>query len=122
MRAVASMEEVGPAVLMGALTTLVATLPLGLATSIIFRTFFKCMIGINVLGSLHGLVFMPAVLALAGDFPCRCRKNDQRANVSLAGNELENPGLPEPGSPTGTRADRIHPAEESDGDTSVFSL
>ncbi|KAJ1422063.1 patched [Ochromonadaceae sp. CCMP2298] len=54
--------EIGPAVLLGCSTTFLGTMPLAFADSVIFRTFFKMFFLIIVLGGVHGLVLLPAIL------------------------------------------------------------
>ena len=62
----AMLQEIGPPVLLGGLTTLLGIAPLSLSSSTIFRTFFKMFFGIIFYGVGHGLVFMPVVLSLVG--------------------------------------------------------
>ena len=65
--AVAGMlQEIGPPVLLGGLTTFLGISPLILSNSTVFRTFFKMFLGIIVFGLGHGLVLMPVVLSLLG--------------------------------------------------------
>ena len=56
--------EIGPSVLMGALTTFIGIMPLLFANSAIFRTFFKMFFLIIVFGAAHGLILLPAIITL----------------------------------------------------------
>ena len=52
----AMLVEIGPPVLLGGATTLIGIAPLSLASSTVFRTFFKMFFSIIVYGIGHGLV------------------------------------------------------------------
>merc|ERR1719421_185080 len=61
-----ALEEMGTAVVHGALSTFLAVLVLSLSKSYIFRIFFKQFFGICVFGASHGLVLLPTILSLVG--------------------------------------------------------
>ena len=60
------LQEIGPPVFLGGLTTSLGIAPLAASNSNIFRTFFKMFLGIIVYGVGHGLVLMPVILSLFG--------------------------------------------------------
>jgi hypothetical protein len=60
----AAVCQIGPSVLLGASTTLVGVLPLGFASSYIFRIFFKMFIATIFLALLHAFFFLPALLLI----------------------------------------------------------
>ncbi|GBG29778.1 Niemann-Pick C1 protein [Hondaea fermentalgiana] len=60
------LAKVGPAVFLSIFTTFLGTMPLGAASSEVFRIFFRCFISIAVFGGLYALVFLPVVLSLIG--------------------------------------------------------
>lgn len=55
--------DMGPAVLLGGLSTLLGLLPLAGTTSDIFQTFFKLMAGTIGFGLAAGLLLVPSVMA-----------------------------------------------------------
>jgi len=61
-----ALVEIGPAVLLGATTTFIGTVPLGFAKSEVFRVFFRAMLGVIVFGTVHGFIFTPVVMSLLG--------------------------------------------------------
>mmetsp|Transcript_54018 Transcript_54018/g.69363 ORF Transcript_54018/g.69363 Transcript_54018/m.69363 type:complete len:930 (+) Transcript_54018:98-2887(+) len=63
-RMVAALAEVGGAVAIGGLTTFVGVLPLSLASSFVYRLFFKLFLSIVTLGLFHGLVVAPLFMIL----------------------------------------------------------
>jgi len=66
-RMVCALEDVGGAVLIGGLTTLVGVMPLAFASSFIYRVFFSLFLTIVVLGLVHGFVVVPTLLVLGQD-------------------------------------------------------
>ena len=60
------LQEIGPPVFLGGLTTFLGIAPLAASNSAIFRTFFKMFFGIIVYGVGHGLILMPVILSLFG--------------------------------------------------------
>lgn len=68
-RVQAAVEGVGPAVLHGGFSTLLAFLMLSPSDSHLFISFFKIFIGVALFGLFHGLVLMPVLLALIGPEP-----------------------------------------------------
>jgi len=63
-RMIKAMNQVGVAVFLGAMTTLLGVMPLSLASSFIYRQFFILMVQIILLGVLHGFVLVPVLLML----------------------------------------------------------
>lgn len=68
-RVKAAVEGVGPAVLHGGFSTLLAFVMLSPSDSHLFISFFKIFIGVAIFGLFHGLVLMPVLLALIGPEP-----------------------------------------------------
>ena len=60
------MTEIGPAVLNGGLSTLLAFILLATSKSYVFLSFFKIFFLICLFGLFHGLVALPVLLALLG--------------------------------------------------------
>jgi len=58
----AALSHIGPSVLLGASTTLIGVLPLGFASSYIFRIFFKMFIATILLALLHAFFFLPVMM------------------------------------------------------------
>ncbi|CAM9853375.1 unnamed protein product [Chrysoparadoxa australica] len=58
-----AMGEIGPSVLLGVSTTFLGMVPMSLARSAIFETFFKMFLAIVALASFHGLVLLPVLLS-----------------------------------------------------------
>ena len=63
------MNKIGPAVLNGGLSTLLAFILLSTSKSYVFLSFFKVFFLICVFGLFHGLVALPVALALIGPEP-----------------------------------------------------
>ena len=74
-RVLRALKEVGPAVLLGLITTFIGVLPLGFASSAAFRVFFKMFLAIVVSGLLHGFLLLPVLLAM---FPPRSLSDFQK--------------------------------------------
>lgn len=77
----AMLQEIGPPVFLGGLTTFIGIAPLAASNSNIFRTFFKMFFGIIVYGVGHGLVLMPVVLSLLGSMSGRDVATTQDSTV-----------------------------------------
>ena len=60
------MTKIGPAVLNGGLSTLLAFILLSTSNTYVFLSFFKIFFLICVFGLFHGLVALPVLLALIG--------------------------------------------------------
>eukprot|EP00058_Branchiostoma_floridae_P024565 XP_002610055.1 hypothetical protein BRAFLDRAFT_125689 [Branchiostoma floridae] len=69
-RAVFALYSLGMPILQGALSTILGVAALSTAPSYIFRTFFKTMFLVILLGAFHGLVILPVVLTFVGQGVC----------------------------------------------------
>jgi predicted RND superfamily exporter protein len=65
----ATMGEIGPAVSLGVLTTLLGTLPLACSSAEIFRYFFRIFLCIIVFSAAHAFILGPALLYLSDPSP-----------------------------------------------------
>ena len=65
-RTVEMLRTMGSSVLAGGISTFLGILPLALSTSAVFYTVFIAFVGLVTLGTGHGLIFMPALLATVG--------------------------------------------------------
>lgn len=65
-RVIGALAEIGPAVFLGAFSTFLGVAPLALASSEIFRVFFKSFGSIVVFGMIHGFILVPVLLSLVG--------------------------------------------------------
>ena len=63
------MTEIGPAVLNGGLSTLLAFILLATSKSYVFLSFFKIFFLICLFGLYNGLIALPVLLSLAGPVP-----------------------------------------------------
>eukprot|EP00118_Oscarella_pearsei_P009039 m.49563 g.49563 ORF g.49563 m.49563 type:complete len:221 (+) comp34012_c0_seq1:2142-2804(+) len=75
--------DVGFPIVQGAMSTIIAAIPLVLTPSYIFRTFFKTMFLVIVFGFLHGFLILPVVLSLIGPSSKRILKKKE----SVSGKE-----------------------------------
>ena len=66
LRVIDALGKIGGSVFLGGLSTFLAIMPTGFASSTVFQTFFKMFVGIVVLGLLHGLAILPVYLTLLG--------------------------------------------------------
>eukprot|EP00039_Didymoeca_costata_P017940 m.331449 g.331449 ORF g.331449 m.331449 type:complete len:920 (+) comp16731_c0_seq1:118-2877(+) len=65
-RAKQALDEIGPAVTNGLISTLLVLVPLSFAQSYIFQIFLRCFFNIIVHSLFHGVVVFPVVLSLIG--------------------------------------------------------
>ncbi|CAH1261352.1 PTCHD3 [Branchiostoma lanceolatum] len=91
-RAVFALYTLGMPILQGSLSTILGVAALSTAPSYIFRTFFKTMFLVILLGALHGLVVLPVLLTFLGPGVCRdqqvIRESQSGQDSSVRGNEL----------------------------------
>lgn len=80
----ATLNEMGPSVLLGALSTFLGVMPLALAQSSLFRTFFKMFVAIVLSGVAHGLVLCPVLLSMCGP-SIPPRDEDEKKTEKIAG-------------------------------------
>ena len=65
-RAAAAMTEMGPAVLNGGLSTLIAFILLAGSDSHVFSVFFRIFLLVIIFGLFHGLILLPVLLSFIG--------------------------------------------------------
>lgn len=65
-RVMAALEKVGVPILNGAFSSILGILMLAFASSYIFKSFFKTMLLVIVLGLFHSLLLLPVVLSFIG--------------------------------------------------------
>merc|ERR1712013_367033 len=68
-RMIMTMTKIGPAVLNGGMSTLLAFSLLYTSQSYVFLSFFKIFFLICILGLFHGLLVLPVLLSLIGPLP-----------------------------------------------------
>jgi uncharacterized membrane protein YdfJ with MMPL/SSD domain len=68
-RVIATLTNIGPAVLNGGFSTFLAFILLATSQSHVFSSFFKIFFLVVTFGLYHGLVFLPVVLSLIGPLP-----------------------------------------------------
>ncbi|XP_042333395.1 patched domain-containing protein 3-like [Sceloporus undulatus] len=78
-KAVDALYHLGYAVLQGAVSTVLGVVVLSMATTYIFRTFFKIMFLVIIFGAAHGLIFIPVFLTFFG-FCSSTRKRQHQIN------------------------------------------
>ena len=61
-----ALATLGMPIVQGALSTILGMVVLSASGSYVFRTFFKVIFLVMVLGAVHGLVFLPVLLSLVG--------------------------------------------------------
>ena len=76
-RVAATMTKVGPAVLNGGLSTLLAFILLSSSESYVCLSFFKIFFLICIFGLFNGLVALPVLLSIVGPVP-QARKKYQK--------------------------------------------
>eukprot|EP00752_Nemacystus_decipiens_P014689 g13085.t1 len=59
-----ALGEIGPSVVVGAITTFLGIMPMAFANNVIFRVFFRMFFVIITFGFFHGVVFIPVALSL----------------------------------------------------------
>ena len=91
-RALQAVDTIGPAVLNGGVTTLLALVLLAASTSHVFVTFFRVFVLTVLFGVFHGLVLLPVLLSVIGPLP----------SVSLS-SITSSPASSSPASSTGSR-------------------
>ncbi|ELT98645.1 hypothetical protein CAPTEDRAFT_154215 [Capitella teleta] len=65
-RVLCAMEAVGVPIMNGAFTSILGILMLAFASSYVFKSFFKTMLLVIVLGVAHSLLFLPVMLSFIG--------------------------------------------------------
>ena len=60
------LENIGPAVLNGGISTFLAFVILALSKTYVFQTFFKMFAMVVTFGLFNGLIFLPVLLSLIG--------------------------------------------------------
>ena len=65
-RVVETLSTMGASILVGAISTFLGVLLLAFSTSAIIKNIFVAFIGLVTFGVLHGLIFLPTLLAMVG--------------------------------------------------------
>lgn len=80
-RARQALINMGMPILCASLSSIIGVFFLGFAHSYLFRTFFKTIVTIMVLGAIHALCFLPVILSLIGThWPSHIDENSQEKN------------------------------------------
>jgi len=87
-RADKAVEEMGVAVVHGAVSTFLAVLVLSASKSYIFVIFFKQFFGICLFGTLHGLMLLPVLLSLVGPDPVDVGAHGDAKGKGVKGTEM----------------------------------
>ena len=85
-RAHAALVDMGPAVLNGGLSTLIAFILLLSSDSYFFLTFFKIFFLTVLFGVWHGLVLLPVLLSLVGPGAYSSARCDGKKNICIGEN------------------------------------
>ncbi|CAL4137274.1 unnamed protein product, partial [Meganyctiphanes norvegica] len=83
-RARLTLEMMGPAVLQGGFSTVLAFFFLAFSDSHVFITFFKIFFSVSLFGLYHGLVFLPVVLSLIGPAPYQSANQDDSKSLVIS--------------------------------------
>lgn len=86
-RAKHALDEIGPAVTNGLISTLLVLVPLILAKSFIFQIFLRCFFSIIIHSLFHGVVVFPVVLSLVGPASYVEKRNKLRSSEGEAEKE-----------------------------------
>lgn len=76
-----AMLEIGAAVLLGVLSTLLGVVVLAGSQSHIIHTFFQLLMGTVILGGLVGLFVLPVLLSFIGPGACLVQQQDEEAGL-----------------------------------------
>ncbi|KAM5158306.1 patched domain-containing protein 3-like [Mantella aurantiaca] len=80
-RVIDALHSLGYPIVQGGLSTILGVIVLSTSESYIFRTFFKIIFLVIAFGMLHGLVFLPVLLALIG-FSITKTNQDPKINAA----------------------------------------
>lgn len=83
-RMIDALSEIGPAVIHGGMSTMLAFVLLAASESYVFFTFFKVFFLVVVFGMFHGLVFLPVILSLLGPAPYAPHEADKTTKDNVA--------------------------------------
>merc|ERR1711937_107759 len=86
-RVIDTMTTMGPPVMHGALSTLIAVLILATAETYIFQVFFKMFILVGTLGGAHGLIVLPCMLYLSALFYGEEKSDESTVEVEVQATE-----------------------------------
>ena len=85
-----NMLTVGTSILQGGLTIFLGILPLGYQSTLVIRTMFVTLVGVVILGILHGLLFIPVVLSYFDENTIETLQTSPRRNLGVFDNSNEN--------------------------------
>ena len=69
-----SLRAYGPPIVQGAISTVLAVIPMFWVPSYILQTFSKMVLLVIAEGALHGLIILPAIMAIEAAIANFCRK------------------------------------------------